>query len=80
LPIEPTSGNGRRFLASTPTIPTEIDWQTLSPEAQAIARQIALPLSLGYSQTEIAKRLRIRRSSVGLLVDMLADELEQRNS
>jgi hypothetical protein len=51
-----------------------IPWEELTPEAQAIARQLGLPLSLGFSLREAARRIEISVSSAGFLLDLLADE------
>jgi hypothetical protein len=59
---------GRTRSASTLA---RIPWERLSPEARAITRQIALPLSMGYSLRETARRIGISVSSA----DLLAPEL-----
>lgn len=55
---------------------TELPLEQLSRESLAILRQIVLPLACGLSAAEVASRLKIRRSSVPSLLDLLAEELE----
>jgi DNA-binding CsgD family transcriptional regulator len=55
-----------------------VDWEKLSPRGRAILRQIAVPLSMGYSTAEVSATLGISTSYVnGLLVE-LQGELEGR--
>ena len=50
---------------------------SLSVQSTAILRQVVAPIHLeGYSTTETAKRLGIPLSSVRLLVDFFANEIE----
>lgn len=49
----------------------------LSPRARIILRQIALPISLGYSKDEIASRLGRTRRWVNHRLDELRDEIER---
>jgi hypothetical protein len=53
----------------------EARYETLSPTSQATLRQIALPLSLGCSQSEIAGAIGITASFVDCLLDELRSEL-----
>jgi hypothetical protein len=74
---EVTSESSHGSSASTPTIPTEIVWETLSKRGQAILRQVGTRLSDGYTPSEIGRELGISRSSVSSLVDELRTELER---
>jgi hypothetical protein len=46
-----------RHFRWTLTSPQTPNWASLSPEAQETLRTIALPISLGYSQAEVAAAL-----------------------
>jgi DNA-binding NarL/FixJ family response regulator len=61
----------------TPTIPSVIDWTRLSPQGQAILRQIARPISNGFSKTEIATRLGTSPKWVSDRLSELRSELER---
>jgi hypothetical protein len=79
-PVTPTNGNGRRSSASssrsaTALLASEFDWETLSERSAAILRLIALPMSVGFSEVEIASELGISRRSVSILLDELREEL-----
>jgi DNA-binding CsgD family transcriptional regulator len=62
---------GPNFSAST------VDWTALSPRGTAILRLIARPISEGYSQREIARRLGTTGRWVSDRLDELRDELAQ---
>jgi DNA-binding CsgD family transcriptional regulator len=72
---------GERTKSSRPSPSTprpameNVTWASLSPRGKAILRTVAIPLSLGCSKKEVAAALRISPSSVGQLLDELADEL-----
>jgi DNA-binding NarL/FixJ family response regulator len=72
-----TNGNGRSSSASTPTIPTELHWQAFSERGQAILRLIAIPISNGYSEREIARELGTTRRWVFDRLAELRDEVER---
>jgi DNA-binding CsgD family transcriptional regulator len=73
--IASTKGPGRRSSASTPPTAT-VAWEKLSPRGRAILRQIAVPLSLGYSPAEISATLGISSSYVSGLLAELQGELD----
>jgi DNA-binding NarL/FixJ family response regulator len=56
-----------------------IDWTSLSPRGQAILRQIARPISNGFSKTEIAARLGTSPKWVSDRLSELRSELERLN-
>jgi hypothetical protein len=59
----PTSGSGQRSSVSTLPLATMVErLETLSPKA--IVRQVVLPLSLGYSTSDVASELGIKQRSV----------------
>jgi hypothetical protein len=60
-----------------PTISSEIDWNRLSPRGQAILRQIAIPISEGYSPTEVARGLGTSLSWTLKRMSELRRELER---
>jgi hypothetical protein len=62
-----------------PTIPSGIDWTRLSPRSQAILRQIAHPISNGFSKREIAQRLGTSTQWVSHRMDELRREVEGLN-
>jgi len=62
-----------------PTIPSAIDWTRLSPRGRAILRQVAHPISNGFSKREIAKRLGTSTQWVSHRMDELRRELERLN-
>ncbi len=72
-----TNGRGLFCLASTSTVPTEIDFDRLSPRGLAILRQIAIPIVNGYSVTEIALATGTTRPWVLTRLDELREELER---
>jgi len=66
----------RQRAGTMTTAPRRVRWETLSKEGAAILRQVALPISCGLSTADVARRLKIRTSSVTSLLRRLADELE----
>lgn len=52
------------------------DFSTLSARGQAILRSVALPLSLGFSEAEVARALQTSRRSISEMLDELRGELE----
>ena len=52
------------------------DWTSLSARGRAILKTIALPISLGYSKDEVARRIGRSRRYVNRCLDELADELQ----
>jgi DNA-binding Lrp family transcriptional regulator len=52
---------------------------SLSPRGQAILRQIATPISAGYSPREVASALGTSPNWVSRRLDELRDELERLN-
>jgi hypothetical protein len=54
-----------------------LNWEKLSPLAIASIRQIATPLSFGYSLIEIASAIGIAPSFAQSLLDELKNELAQ---
>jgi hypothetical protein len=73
--IEPTNGHAQK--SSVSTIPSEVNWSTLSERGQAILRQVGTRLSEGYTPGEIGHELGISRRLVLGLVDELRTELER---
>ena len=65
-----TSECDLRFSAST------IEWTMLAPKGQATIRLIAHPISLGFSEREVARALGITSTLVSSLLGELRDELE----
>jgi DNA-directed RNA polymerase specialized sigma24 family protein len=56
---------------------TDLSWRSLSVQSTAILRQVLVPIYLeGCSTTETAKRIGIPLSSVRLLVDYFANEVQ----
>jgi hypothetical protein len=74
----PTNGSYRSRSVSTP-LPalTELNWLRLSVQSTAILRTVLIPLSQGYSTTQVAKEIGISPSSVSCLVAYFENELEQ---
>jgi DNA-binding transcriptional regulator LsrR (DeoR family) len=52
-----------------------VSFENLSERGAAVARQIAVPLSLGYSRAEVSATLGISISYVNRLLAELRDEL-----
>jgi DNA-directed RNA polymerase specialized sigma24 family protein len=69
-----TSANGRNSSRSTSIA---IDWTRLSPRGQAILRLIAIPVSNGCSQTQIALNLGTSTNWVSRRLAELRDELSR---
>jgi hypothetical protein len=69
--------NGQSSSAST--IPTEIIWDRLSERGTAILRQVAIPISNGWTPQEIAKELGTTKRWVLDRMDELRDEISSRN-
>ncbi len=75
-----TIGPGPSSLASTPVIAAEVDWMALSDRSKAILRHIAVPISEGRSQQEIASDLGRSTRWVSRALEDLRDEIRsQRN-
>jgi DNA-binding Lrp family transcriptional regulator len=55
----------------------EVNWSKLSPRGQQLLRQIGTPLSLGYSQREIADFLGEPEAWVMARVRELREEIER---
>ena len=68
------------FRSTRQVRPEEIRWDGLSPLAMATLRQIATPRSVGYSLSEIAKKLEIQPSFARQLLDELATEIKKNAS
>jgi DNA-binding CsgD family transcriptional regulator len=58
-------------------MPGNVDWSILSPRAREILRLIALPISLGYSNEEVAAKLGRSKRWVNRRLDELRLELER---
>jgi hypothetical protein len=57
--------------------PSVIDWTLLSPRGQAILRTIAIPLSQGWTKTEIASGLGTSKRWVSYRMGELRHEIER---
>lgn len=55
--------------------PAEIDWRVLSPRGRAILQQIAVPISAGFSNGEVAERLGVSPERIGRLLREVRQEL-----
>lgn len=71
---EPTNGSHPRLSAS---MTNTIEWEKLSPRGLAILRLIAIPISNGWSEREVARGLLTTRSWVSDGMDEFRDELER---
>jgi hypothetical protein len=63
--------------STRPPARTELRWETLPADVISVLRTVAIPLSAGYSKTQVANSLGIAPSHVRLLVDWLENELAQ---
>jgi hypothetical protein len=81
----PTASNGKQAQAAKTqgTAPqargtsSEVNWHALSPRSRAILRTIAIPISAGFSEAEVANMLGTSTSSVSSWMAELRDELER---
>jgi DNA-directed RNA polymerase specialized sigma24 family protein len=62
-------------LILTDVAPTDIEWEKLSDRGRWILQQVALPVALGLSYNEVARRLGCSRPVVGRWLDELAEEI-----
>ena len=71
------SGKGRTLGISQdrPPLALTIRWEELTPPALETLRLIAVPISLGYSETEVAQMLEVRPSVVRRRLIVLRSEL-----
>lgn len=77
-PTTPTSAGGPTSSRSRQKpSPGEVDWTKLSESATWTLRNVALRLSLGFSEAEVARALGLKRREVDELLDELAAELER---
>ena len=65
-----------QFAKNTMTVPRRIRWDRLSPRSLMIATEVAAPLADGYSLTEVATRLGVRKSCVSRWLADLRNEIE----
>jgi DNA-directed RNA polymerase specialized sigma24 family protein len=54
-----------------------LNWERLSPHGQAILRQIAIPISVGYSEAEVASELGTSTRWVSNRLVELREELRE---
>jgi hypothetical protein len=72
-----TNGLACKSSASTPTIPSSIAWDHLSPEAAWTTVHLAYPMSCGFSPREVAGQVGETTGWVGKRLRELRAELER---
>ena len=55
----------------------QVSWTGLSPRGRRILRAVAIPISIGYSMTDVAKAKGLKKRDVENLLAELAAELER---
>jgi hypothetical protein len=74
-----TNGHTSSSSLSTPTIPSEIDWKRLSPQAAWTTVHIAWPMSSGLSTLEVARQTGLTTGQVTKGLKRLRVEIERQN-
>jgi len=75
-PSSSRSTSTSEHAGQTTTIPREIHWAKLSPRGRMILLEIAQPITMGYTEIELAKMIGVPKSTISDWLQSLREELE----